>query len=504
MSGHTVVGWADDVDVSGSVDPFETPQLGNWLNNRAPEFDVIAVWKLDRLSRNSIKLNKLFGWCIDHDKTVVSTSESIDLGTPVGRLIANVIGFLAEGELEAIRERTLGSRRKLRELARWPGGKPPYGYVAVKNGDGWSLQIDETAEVVVRRIVDDVLEGKGLARIAGELTAEGYLAPARYYAANKSVQDSSQRRARAEDGSGGTWHTTALRNMLRSKILRGYAHHNGETVRDDQGMPVQLAEPLVTADEWDLVQAALDRVQQAKSRPRVEASPLSGLVFCAVCGGPLHHDRTRFARGEREYSYRYYRCQNRDTANVPAETLERFAEEQFLEELGDEQVQERVWVPGDSREAELREAVAALDELTEAAGKMNSATAKQRLQKQLSALDARIAELESAPAREARWEYRPTGGTYRSVWESSDTDARRALLAKAGITFAAGITGVADGKRSATNRGVSSMEVRIPAELLQRLGISEERARERQREREEQTAAHRRQHGIPDPTDEEN
>ena len=55
---NAVIGWAEDTDISGSIDPFETPQLGDWLNNRAPEFDVIATWKLDRLSRNAIKLNK--------------------------------------------------------------------------------------------------------------------------------------------------------------------------------------------------------------------------------------------------------------------------------------------------------------------------------------------------------------------------------------------------------------------------------------------------------------
>ena len=91
-------------------------------------------------------------------------------------------------------------------------------------------------------------------------------------------------------------------------------------------------------------------------------------------------------------------------------------------------------MPGDSREAaDLCEAVTGYDELLKTAGRAVSATAKQRLQKQLDALDAQIAELESAPAREARWEYRPTGGTYRTVWEESDTDARRDLLHRSGI-----------------------------------------------------------------------
>jgi site-specific DNA recombinase len=460
-NGHTLVGWAEDLDVSGSVDPFDTPQLGEWLNSRAPEFDILCSWKLDRLGRNAIQLNKLFGWCLDHGKTVVSCSESIDLSTPVGRLIANVIAFLAEGELEAIRERVKGSKRKLRELGRWSGGKPPYGYTAVKTDDGYRLAIDPIASEVVRRIVDDLLDGSPLTRIARELTSAGVPTPADYYRAQKG----SQGAIRTFPQDAGSWSSTPIRNMLRSKALRGYAHHNGETVRDDDGMPIQLAEPLVTLDEWELIQAALDRVQESRRGiRRAEASPLAGVAVCIKCGLTLHHERNTVKRGEHEYVYRYYRCQNRDTVMIPAEHLEKLAQGVFLSEVGQLEVRERVWVPGDSREAELREAVTAFDELTKAAGRAKSATAKQRLQKQLDALDGKIAELESAPKREARWEYRPTGATYRSVWEVSDTDQRRELLRKSGITIAAGISGVV-GKRSPSNAGVLHVEVQIPDQV---------------------------------------
>ncbi|KLN68742.1 hypothetical protein ABM90_26970 [Rhodococcus erythropolis] len=43
-----MIGWAEDADVSGAVDPFDTPQLGRWLNQRIEEYDVIAAWKFDR------------------------------------------------------------------------------------------------------------------------------------------------------------------------------------------------------------------------------------------------------------------------------------------------------------------------------------------------------------------------------------------------------------------------------------------------------------------------
>lgn len=463
-NGHHVVGWAEDVDVSGSVDPFDTAALGEWLNQRAPEWDAVCAWKLDRLGRNAIQLNRLFGWCQEHGKTVVSCSESIDLGSWAGRMLASVIAGLAEGELEAIRERQRSSRAKLRESARWPGGKPPYGYRAVpRDGGGWSLQVDPEASEVVRRIVDDLLDGTPITQIARELTTEGYRTPSQYYAAKRAGLPAL--RWTADETPTGKWAATPLRNMLRSKALRGFAHHNGETVRDEHGQPVQLAEPLVTLDEWELIQAALDRTQDArKDARRTEASPLAGLVTCnalvdgQVCGSKLHHDRNTINRGSKVYDYRYYRCSIRAHTMIPAEMLEQAAEQAFLEEYGTALVRERIWVPGDSRESELREAVTALGELTKAAGRAVSATAKQLLQTQLDALDARIVELESAPAREAHWEYRSTGETYRDAWESADTAARRDLLARSGIKMSASVSGV-DGRRSAGNPGALRLDL---------------------------------------------
>lgn len=434
---HVIIGWAVDDGVSGSVDPFATPELGPWLRDRAPEFDVIAVWKLDRLGRSAIQLNKLFGWCEDYDKTLVSCSENIDLTQASGRLIANVIGYLAEGELDAIRERQVASRRKLREVGRWPGGKPPFGYRAVKrDGGGYALEVDPVSSKVVKQIVRDVLDGTPVTRVANELNSRGYRPPAAYYVSQKAGEPSSEW-SKGERPSG-SWSTTAVRNMLRSKALRGYAHHDGETVRDDDGMPVQLAEPLVTFDEWEQIQAILDRVQKSRRGiKRTKASPLSGVVLCWVCERPLHHDLNTVKRAQKVYRYRYYKCTERCAPMVPAEIVEELAEQQFLMELGDVEVQERVWVPGESHEIELREALASMDELATAMGKAKSSAGRQRLQRQIEAVDARIVELEAAPAREARWEFKPTGDTYEAVWNRSSTDERRELLLKSGITITA-------------------------------------------------------------------
>ena len=125
------------------------------------------------------------------------------------------------------------------------------------DGKGKSLEVDELAESVVRRIVDDVLDGKQLTRIARELNAEGYLVPAQYYETvrrgSPTVQLPYDELPKDENGNRKPkWDPTPLRNMLRSKVLRGYVHYKGETIRDDDGKPIQLADPLVTLDEWEI------------------------------------------------------------------------------------------------------------------------------------------------------------------------------------------------------------------------------------------------------------
>ena len=471
--GHDIVGWAEDLDVSGSVDPFDTPALGPWLDHRAPEWDILAAWKLDRLGRNAIQLNKLFGWCGEHGKTLVSCSENIDLGNWSGRMMASVIAGLEEGELEAIRERVTASKRKLREEARWGGGKPPFGYVSVpRAGGGRVLEIDNASHGVIRKIVDDVLAGKPMTRLADELNTEGYLTPVQYHEtlgqmnrptrlpfAELPVDDNGIRKPK--------WTANTLKNMLRNKSLRGHVHYKGETVRDDDGMPVEIAPPLVTTDEWELLQARLDRTQAARTTRPSSTSPLSGLVVCYACGGPLYHEHNSVKRDETVYEYRYYRCRDRCSSMIPADYLEELAEDAFLLELGDVEVRERVWVQGDSREADLREAVAGVDELAKAIGRAKSETTRQRLQRQIDALDARIAELESAPSQSARWEYRPTGTTYGAVWKSAtNPDERRELLLRSGITIAARKEG---GDRRYRNSGGSFYcDIRVPAEIRER------------------------------------
>lgn len=451
--GHEIMGWAEDLDVSGAVDPFDTPALGPWLTgDKMHEWDILCAWKLDRLGRDSIRLNKLFGWALDNGKTVAVTDDGIDLSTPVGRLIANVIAFLAEGERAAIKERTLASQKKLRELGRWGGGKPLYGYRAAERDDaGWELVPDEHSSVVLLGMIDKAIAGQSLESIASELNKAGELPPANYLR-----QRAGKPMRRVE-----LWSRPVITRLLRSKTLLGHATHNGVTVRDRQGFPISKGPALVSQDVFDRLQAALDSRSKKITNRSAGASPLLGVLVCPRCERPMHI--RRYKQGDRFNSY--YSCignraEPHESVTIRADLAEQLVEENFLDQIGDMKAQERVYIPAEDHQSELNEALRAVDELTALLGTITSATMRSRLLEQLGALDSRIARLESLPSREAGFEYRETDETYREAWNSLDTEGRRQLLLKSRITVAAKVI-----------KGTSSLvgDIRVPEDLIERL-----------------------------------
>lgn len=414
---HEIVGWAEDLDVSGAVNPFQTPALGVWLTDeKKHEWDIICAWKLDRISRRAVPMGSLFSWLLDNDKTLVCTADSIDLSTPMGRLIAYVIATIAEGELEAIRERNRVSHQKLRELGRWTGGKPIYGYTPKKLPEGgWELTPDPESSKVLLEVVDRVLDGESLGSIAADLTDRG-----------TPTSNDYIRLRTGKESRGHRWTSGNLSRLLRSTSLLGYANHRGVTVRDTLGDPIPVGEPLISVERFHRLQSVLESRSVVSSTRTRNTSPLLGVARC-TCGEPLY---LRKVYGK----YRYYRCAKRCSPAVDAGMLEELLEEKFLADFGETEVTERVYVQAEDHQIELDQARSAVDEITTLLGTITSETVRSQLLGQISALDAKITKLEQLPTHEAGWESRNTGETYREVWERSGTEERRQLLLKSGIT----------------------------------------------------------------------
>lgn len=441
-NGCTVIGWAEDVDVSRSVDPFETPALGAWFKpDKADKWDIVACWKLDRLATGSIYLNKVMDWCAKHDKALVSVTENFDLSTWVGRLIANVIAGVAEGELEAIRERSIMSRAKLLQIGRWPGGAIPYWCEKYNTNPGYKLRTIPDRAEIVNQAIKAVIAGKSVDEVAHDLNAAG-----------------------KPTARGAKWSSKVLWQILTNKTLLGYATYEGDTIRDAEGKPVLFAEPLISLDRWDELQHALEQRRNPNRKRTRTPSRVLGVAKCMTCG--QNYQFREHDKGGKHYRYYWCRGRHPGEGQIPAGDLEELLETEFLDHVGSLEVLERVYVPAKSHEDELNAARVALEEFMPMLATLSSKTARERVTEQISALDARIAELEQLPVREAKYELRGTGKTFAEEWASSEWPDRRELLLKSGITLTARLTG--RGRRPGES-GVFEAKLNIPPDIRQRM-----------------------------------
>jgi DNA invertase Pin-like site-specific DNA recombinase len=101
--GWTATEYVDE-GVSGSKD--RRPALDALLiAAKRRRFDVLVVWRLDRLGRNLKHLITLIDELSALGIGFTSLGEGIDTQTPSGRLQLHILGALAEFERERIKER---------------------------------------------------------------------------------------------------------------------------------------------------------------------------------------------------------------------------------------------------------------------------------------------------------------------------------------------------------------------------------------------------------------
>ncbi|KOT82587.1 serine recombinase [Streptomyces rimosus subsp. pseudoverticillatus] len=288
--GYRVVGVARDLNVSATrVPPWNRKQLGHWLNERVPDFDVLLFWRLDRFVRRLTDLSTMTDWCLGHGKNLVSVHDTIDLFSPAGRALAEIIAGVAELETAGTSRRVTSLWGYSRAQPDWLVGKPPYGYTTDGRG---RLVIDPKARRVLRWCLGAAGRGVSARRMTAVLT-----------------------RARVPTGGGGGWTTATLLRRLRNPALIGFRvqeDKNGGVRRSKivygrDGRPVEVADPVFTEAEWRSLQEALDA--RAKSQPARSphgATEFLGILVCADCGTNMTVHRTR----GRQRAYAYLRCRN--------------------------------------------------------------------------------------------------------------------------------------------------------------------------------------------------
>src|SRR5690348_6005795 len=114
----------DDGGFSGGT--IDRPALKRLLQDiSASRIDVVVVYRGDRLSRSLSDFIKLVELFDEKNVTLVSTTESFNTTTPVGRLHLNMMLTFAQYERELIGERIRDKFAASRRKGMWMGGWAP-------------------------------------------------------------------------------------------------------------------------------------------------------------------------------------------------------------------------------------------------------------------------------------------------------------------------------------------------------------------------------------------
>jgi DNA invertase Pin-like site-specific DNA recombinase len=91
---------------------------------RGGKVSNVVVWRIDRLGRTAKGLTALFEFLGNRKVNLVSLKDGLDLATPAGRLMANVLASVAQYETEVRAERIAAGQAVAKANGkRWGGSK---------------------------------------------------------------------------------------------------------------------------------------------------------------------------------------------------------------------------------------------------------------------------------------------------------------------------------------------------------------------------------------------
>jgi len=94
----------------------------------ASRFDLLLVYRVDRLSRNLGQLVSLIEEFKERGVGFRSATEPFDTANPAGRMLVQLLGSFAEFERASMMDRIGAGMERKAARGEWTGGTPPYGY----------------------------------------------------------------------------------------------------------------------------------------------------------------------------------------------------------------------------------------------------------------------------------------------------------------------------------------------------------------------------------------
>lgn len=324
-------------------------QMMEDIRSKKDNIRYVLVFKLSRFARNTSDTAKYLQELSSYGIGLLGIKDGIDTSTVTGKMIANIMGAVAEVELENIHEQTLAGRQQKARNGLWNGAQAPFGYSLKDKKLMIYPKEAETVKEIFRLYTE---EGQSISYIAKKLNDENIQREQR---GNVKISGFTDRTVRI-----------ILSNPVYAGMISYGRRHtvkvegkNNETkvVKQDDESKIILVdgvhEPIVSKETFAKAAERLKKnVAHRKTRSdSTTVYPLTGLIRCPDCGknifGYTAPPRKK-KNGKEGYYPRYisYRCiSGRDRNGISCSLANKYYSGTKLETEVKEVISSMVTIP---------------------------------------------------------------------------------------------------------------------------------------------------------------
>ncbi|MFA5009310.1 MAG: recombinase family protein [Candidatus Paceibacterota bacterium] len=275
-----------DEGFSGSLSASERPgALKLFADAKNREFDIILVYRLDRLFRDATLLLNTLKEFREWKMEFKSVTESFDTTTVYGKGMVGFLSIIAEMERDTIRERTTNGRISAAKDGKWVTGVPPYGYRVDDETQKLKVVPEEAkwVKTFFRWIVEDRLSLREVQKRAN------------------SMKIPLPRRKVSKKDTLNVWHKRTLGRIVTNETYTGSAYYRkykrpfnnltsliDENLLRDRAGWVEIKVPeIVPREVFDACTQQLLRNREFSKRNQKRNYLFSKIIYCGSCGFKL-------------------------------------------------------------------------------------------------------------------------------------------------------------------------------------------------------------------------
>ena len=309
-----IVHFTDD-GISGTC--FDRPGfLAMMKEVEAGNVEYLCIKDMSRMGRDYLKVGQIMEILRQRGVRLIAINDGVDSArgdddfTPFRNIMNE---YYARDTSRKIRSTFQSKGKSGKHLT----GTVIYGYLWNEARDQWL--VDPEAAEVVKRIFAMTIDGYGPYQIASKLKSEKVLIPSAYLAQHGEGVNKNKT---FKDVYG--WGSSTICNILEKREYLGHtinfktrkhfkdkkSHYVPE---DEWTIFENTHEPIIDQQTFDLVQKIRGNVRRYPDGWG-EAAPLTGLLYCADCGGKMYVHRTNNGKRISQYTCSQY-------TKVPCGTL---------------------------------------------------------------------------------------------------------------------------------------------------------------------------------------